>query len=114
LENPYVKVLGHPTGRLLEKRDSYEADWEAIFKFAAANDKAMEINAYPDRLDLPDALVRMAKGFGVKFVIDTDAHMVCDMELMRFGVAVARRGWLTGDEVVNTWDWTKFARWFKI
>lgn len=114
LANPYVKVLTHPTNRLLNERDSSDADWETIFKFAAANKKAMEISAFPNRLDLPDTLVRMAKSFGVKFVIDTDSHEKSQMELMRFGVAVARRGWLTKEDVVNSWDWTKFAKWFNL
>lgn len=114
LENPYMKVLGHPTGRLINKRESIEADWESIFKYAAANNKALEINSYPDRLDLPDNLVRIAKSFGVKFVIDTDSHQAYDMTNMRFGVAVARRGWLTKDDVVNAWDYDRFAKWFRL
>lgn len=114
LKNPYVRVLGHPTGRLLNRRGSYEVDWKTIFKFAAANQKAMEINAYPDRLDLPDSLVRMAKDLGVKFVIDTDSHIASEMDHMVFGVSVARRGWLTQEDVINSWDWTRFAKWFKL
>ncbi|RJQ27961.1 DNA polymerase III, partial [Candidatus Parcubacteria bacterium] len=92
LESPYVKVLGHPTGRLLNQRESYEVDWNEVFKFAAKNNKALEINSSPDRLDLPDILVRQAKEKGVKFVINTDSHEINSMEIMRFGVAVARRG----------------------
>lgn len=114
LANPYVKILGHPTNRLINRRVSSEADWEIIFKYAAANNKALEINAYPDRLDLPDTLVRMAKNLGVRFVIDTDAHIADDMNKMRFGVAVARRGWLTRDDVINSWDWTRFEKWYKL
>lgn len=114
LGNPYVKVLGHPTNRLINRRGSSEVDWEAIFKFAAANNKAMEINAYPDRLDLPDTLVRVAKELGVKFVINTDSHIATDMTLMKFGVAVARRGWLSKEDVVNSWQYNKFAKWFRL
>lgn len=114
LDNAYVKVLTHPTGRLLNERESYQADWEQIFKFAAKNKKALEINACPDRLDLPDNLVRMAKDLGVKFVINTDSHQVYQMENMKFGVAVARRGWATKEDIINTWDWTKLTRWFSI
>lgn len=114
LENPYVKVLGHPTNRLINRRGSSDADWEAIFKYAAKNKKALEINAYPDRLDLPDNLVRMAKNLGVRFVIDTDSHIADDMKMMRYGVSIARRGWLTSEEVVNSWGWTRFAKWFNI
>ncbi|MDD5147159.1 MAG: DNA polymerase/3'-5' exonuclease PolX [Candidatus Daviesbacteria bacterium] len=114
LESPYVKALGHPTGRLIGKRDSYEADWRKIFEFAAKNKKALEINAHPNRLDLRDDLVRTALSFDVKFVINTDAHEVSQMDNMRFGVAGARRGWATKKDVVNTWDWTDLAKWFRI
>lgn len=112
LENPYVKVLTHPTGRLLNERESFEADWPKIFEFAAKNKKALEINAFPDRLDLTDSLVRKAKKYGVKFVINTDSHKLDQMENMRFGVAVARRGWAAKEDIVNTWGWKKFAEWF--
>lgn len=114
LSNPYVKVLGHPTGRLIGKRDSYEVDWERIFKFAGENKKALEINAFPNRLDLRDDLVRRALRYGVKFVIDTDAHIISSMSVLKYGVAVARRGWVTKEDIVNTWDWTSFAKWFNI
>lgn len=114
LANPFVKILGHPTGRMLTKREAYEADWERIFQFAAENNKALEINSFPDRLDLPDHLVRIAKSFKVKFVINTDTHELSSMENMKFGVAVARRGWATPDDIINSWDWTKFAGWFNI
>lgn len=114
LESPYVKVFGHPTGRLLNKRDSYDADWPLIFKFAAEKQIALEINSYPDRLDLPDILVREAKKYGVKFVIDTDSHIALEMDQMVYGVAVARRGWATKEDIINSWDWTTVARWFNI
>lgn len=114
LENPYIRVLGHPTGRLIGKRESYEADWDEIFKFAAENNKALEINAYPNRLDLRDDLVKIAKNYGVKFVINTDSHEIVHMSDMKYGVAVARRGWATKKDIVNTWDWTVFAKWFNI
>ncbi len=114
LESPYVDIISHPTNRLLNERESSEADWEAIFKLAARNTKILEINAYPNRLDLRDDLVREALKFGVKFIINTDAHEVSQMDNMRFGVAVARRGWTTKKDVVNAWDWTTFAKWFKI
>lgn len=114
LQNPNVDIISHPTNRLLNERESSEADWETIFKFAAKNNKLLEINAYPNRLDLRDDLVRLALSFGVKFVINTDAHQVGQMDNMRFGVAVARRGWATKENVVNSWDWKKFAKWFNI
>lgn len=114
LAHPKVKILAHPTGRLLNERDSYDADWNEIFKFAAKNQIAMEINAYPNRLDLPDILARKAKGLGVKFVINTDSHAKEQMENMLFGVSVARRAWLEPDDIINTWDLKKMANWFRI
>ncbi|MBI2022261.1 DNA polymerase/3'-5' exonuclease PolX [Candidatus Daviesbacteria bacterium] len=114
LENPYVDILAHPTGRLLNERPSYEADWEKIFKFCAKNKKLLEIDAFPNRLDLRDDLVRLALSFGVSFIINTDAHHIDQMENMPFGVSVARRGWAEAKSIVNTWDWKKFAEWFNI
>ncbi len=114
LENPYVDIISHPTNRLLNERDSSEADWEKVFKATAKNNKILEINSFPDRLDLRDDLVRQALKFGVKFIVNTDAHEVAQMDNMRFGVAVARRGWATKKDIVNTWDWTDFAKWFKL
>lgn len=114
LENPYVDIISHPTNRLLNERDSSEADWSQIFKYAAKNNKLLEINGYPNRLDLRDDLVREAKEYGVKFVINTDAHEVSQMDNMKFGVSVARRGWVEAKDIVNTWGWTSFAQWFKL
>jgi DNA polymerase (family X) len=114
LNNPCTTILAHPTGRLLNQRESYDADWEEIFKTAAKNRKLLEINAYPNRLDLRDDLIRMALKFGVKFIIDTDSHAIEQMTNMPFGVSVARRGWATRDDIANCWDWKKLAEWFKI
>ncbi|MBU1031697.1 PHP domain-containing protein, partial [Patescibacteria group bacterium] len=114
LESPYVKVLGHPTGRLIGTRESYEVSWDKIFEFAAKNNKALEINSFPSRLDLRDDLVRQAKSFGVKFIINTDAHQISQMDNMKYGAAVARRGWCEPEDIVNAWDWTEFAKWFNI
>jgi len=114
LENPNVDIISHPTNRLLNERDSSKADWVEIFKVAAKNNKILEINGYPNRLDLRDDLVRMTKEYGVKFVVNTDAHEVSQMGNMFFGVSVARRGWAEKKDIVNSWDWTDFARWFNI
>lgn len=114
LANPNVDIISHPTNRLLNERESSEADWDKIFEFCAKYNKLLEINAYPNRLDLRDDLVRKALQFKVKFVIDTDAHEASQMENMEFGVSVARRGWATAKDVVNAWDWKKFADWFNI
>lgn len=114
LASPYIDILSHPTGRLINERGSYDADWDEIFKFCAKNKKLLEINAFPNRLDLRDDLVRRAIVFGVKFIIDTDAHEISQMENMPYGISVARRGWVEAKEVVNTWDWKDLAEWFNI
>jgi DNA polymerase (family 10) len=114
LSSPYVTILAHPTGRLINERESYDADWEEVFRLAAKNKKFLEINAHPNRLDLRDDLVRMALKFGVKFMINTDSHAAEQMVNMPFGVSVARRGWATKKDIVNSWDWTEFAKWFKL
>lgn len=114
LENPHVDIISHPTNRLLNERESSEADWNQIFKLAAKLNKLLEINAFPNRLDLRDDLVRSALKYGVKFIVNTDAHILHQMENMLFGVAVARRGWAAKEDVVNSWEWTKVAKWFNI
>ncbi len=110
----YAKILVHPTGRLLLSRPSYDADWERIFKFCAKNKKALEINAYPNRLDLRDDLIRIASQLGCKFIIDTDAHALEQMENMEYGVDVARRGWLESKSVINSWEWNQVKEFFEI
>ncbi len=110
--HPKVRIYGHPTGRLLLKREGIDADWKEIMRVAKERDIAMEINAYPDRLDLPDLLVRDAINMGVSLCIDTDSHEVHQMEFMRYGVDVARRGWVEPRHVVNTRYRDVFHRWF--
>src|SRR3990167_2178133 len=102
LSYPKVKIFGHPTARLLGKREGVELDWDKIFTFVKERHIALEINAAPPRLDLPDILVREAKESGVKFTIDTDAHKVDHMDFMQYGISVARRGWVTKNDVINT------------
>ena len=114
LENPYTTILAHPTGRLLNERESFDADWEKIFQLAAEKKKLLEINAYPNRLDLRDDLVRQALMAGCKFMIDTDSHAIEQMLNMPFGVSVARRGWATKEDIANTWEWKKLSSWFRI
>jgi len=113
LDFPKVKILGHPTGRLLGKREEIDVFWEEVFEKAKNKNIALEINAWPLRLDLPDILVRQAKNFGVKFIINTDAHSLKEMEGMFYGVSVARRGWLEKDDVLNTFEYGKFKKWLK-
>lgn len=109
--HPKVRIFGHPTGRLLGSREGVSADWAEIFRVAKERDIALEINAAPERLDLPDQLVYEAVGQGVKLVIDTDAHAVEYMDLMRYGVSVARRGWATKRDIVNTLGYNNFKKW---
>jgi DNA polymerase (family 10) len=101
IENPYVTILAHPTGRLLLKRDGYEIDLAAVIDAAAATGTWMEINAAPKRLELDWRWWPLAKRKGVKCVINPDAHRVDRLQDLRFGVGVARKGWLTKDDVVN-------------
>jgi len=101
IENPYTQILAHPTGRLLLKRDGYAYDMERVLDAAQKNGVMMECNASPERLDLKDTHLRMAKERGVKIVISTDAHSLRGLQAMRYGVAMARRGWIEKKEVVN-------------
>jgi DNA polymerase (family X) len=109
LENPNTSLIGHPTGRLLLRRDAYQFDMDAILKAAAKKKVAMELNAYPDRLDLCDRHLRLAKQHGVKLVINTDSHHTSHLGKIRYGVLQARRAWLTKDDVLNTLCAEKFA-----
>ncbi|WP_141586095.1 DNA polymerase/3'-5' exonuclease PolX [Actinomadura sp. WMMA1423] len=102
-ENPHVHVIGHPTARSIGRRPPVDADWDEVFRAAARTGTAMEVDSFPDRLDLPADLIRRAKRFGVKFSVDTDAHSVGHHRNIRYGVGTAQRGWLTPDDVINTW-----------
>jgi DNA polymerase (family 10) len=110
VENPHTSIIGHPTGRLLLRRDAYAFDLDAVLRAGASNRVAMELNAYPDRLDLCDRHLRLAKQLGVKIVINTDSHHTSHMEKIRFGVLQARRAWLTAKDVLNTLPVEKFAK----
>uniref|UniRef100_A0A7C6A978 DNA-directed DNA polymerase n=1 Tax=candidate division WOR-3 bacterium TaxID=2052148 RepID=A0A7C6A978_UNCW3 len=102
LQNPYVHILAHPSGRLISKREGYDVDLEKVLEWALKYNKVLEINAYPDRLDLNDLYARKAKEMGIRLAINTDAHGLLDMEWMRYGVGQARRGWLEKKDVINT------------
>jgi DNA polymerase (family 10) len=102
LSNKNVSILGHPTGRLLLRRDAYPFDMDAVLNTALKNKVAMELNAYPDRLDLNDVHLRMARERGVKIVINTDAHHTSHFEKVKYGILQARRAWLTPKDVLNT------------
>ena len=105
----HISILGHPTGRILLRREGYDFDFDAILKAAATHNVAMELNAYPDRLDLSDRHLKLTKERGVKIVINTDSHHTSHLEKMRFGVVQARRAWLTAADVLNTLAVSQFA-----
>lgn len=110
MENPFVNVIGHPTARRIGKRPPIEFDLDEVFKAAARTGTALEVNSYPERLDLKDEHVLWAKRRGVKFAIDTDAHSPVHLSFMRFGVATGQRGWLTKDDVINAWPLGKLRK----
>src|SRR5438270_301280 len=110
IHNPNTSLIGHPTGRILLRRDAYGFDLDALLGAAAQKKVAMELNAYPDRLDLCDRHLRRAKELGVKIVINTDSHHTTHMEKIRYGVVQARRAWLTKDDVLNTLPAAKFGK----
>src|SRR5215470_7196736 len=110
IENPSTLILGHPTGRQLLRRDEYPFDMDAILKSAAQHKVAMELNAYPDRLDLSDVHLRQAKLHGVKIVMNTDSHHTSHLAKIHYGILQARRAWLTKDDVLNTLPADKFAK----
>lgn len=109
IENKNVSIIGHPTGRILLRRDGYSYDMNAVLKTASTAKCAMELNAYPDRLDLCDQHLRMAKESGVKIVINTDSHHTSHMEKIKYGILQARRAWLTKADILNTSPAEKFA-----
>ncbi|OGK42791.1 hypothetical protein A3A74_01095 [Candidatus Roizmanbacteria bacterium RIFCSPLOWO2_01_FULL_35_13] len=111
LSYPKVKILAHPTGRLLGSREGFELDWAKIFEFCSKKNIAIEINSLPKRLDLPDSLVREALQYKVKFAINTDAHANSHMDGMFYGVSVARRGWCTKNDIINTLSISDFRKW---
>ncbi len=110
VSNPNVSILGHPTGRLQLRREAYDFDFEALLKTAREKQVAMELNAYPDRLDLNDIHLRVARDRGVKIVINTDAHHVSHFEKIKYGMMQARRAWLTANDVLNTLPEREFRR----
>ncbi|MFZ0801564.1 MAG: DNA polymerase/3'-5' exonuclease PolX [Terriglobales bacterium] len=110
VENPNTSIIGHPTGRQLLRRDAYPFDVDAVMKASAQRKVAMELNSFPERLDLCDRHLRLAKQHGVKIVINTDSHHTSHMDKIRFGILQARRAWLTKEDVLNTLPTDKFAK----
>lgn len=111
LEYPNVRILAHPTGRLINKRPAITADWDKVLSVCKTKDIAVEINSNPLRLDLPFELIKKYKSKGVKFIINTDAHDCQSMEFLKYGVDIAKKGWLTKDDVVNTKSLDKIDLW---
>lgn len=113
LSNPHVDLIGHPRGQLIPDRDGADLDMDAVFEAAQISGIALEINANPARLDLEAQYAKRAVELGIPIAIDTDAHAVHEMDLLRFGVMTARRGWVSAPSVLNTWPLEKFEAWIR-
>jgi DNA polymerase (family 10) len=113
IRNPHVDIIGHPTGRLIPDREGADLDMEAVLNAAAETGVALEINAHPSRLDLDDMYARRAKELGIPISINTDSHSEEDFNTLFYGVATARRAWLTKEDVINTWSIKKLLEWLK-
>ena len=113
VENPFTRILGHPTGRLLLGRKGYELDMEKVLDACAANGVAVELNANPYRLDIDWRQIRKALSRGVKISINPDAHSIKQIDYIDIGVRMARKGWCEPDDVVNTRDAAGFERFLK-
>lgn len=113
LSHPKAKILAHPTGRLLNERYGYDLDFDQIFEICKRNNKALEVNAYPNRLDLTDNLIRQTVEHGVKLTTNTDSHASYQMDLMRYGIAQARRGWATKNDIINCMSYNEVVNWLR-
>lgn len=113
LSHKKAKILAHPTGRMLNERPGYDLNWAKLFEFCRKHNKALEINSWPARLDLSDSIIKMAVEENIKLVINTDSHAVEQMDLMKYGVSMARRGWAKKSDIVNTLEYNEFADWLK-
>jgi DNA polymerase (family 10) len=113
MENPFVHVIGHPTTRKINNRQPVEFDLDEVFRAAARTGTALEVSAYPDRLDLKDEHILWARRHGAKFAVDTDSHATTHLPLMRYGVGSAQRGWLTKDDVINAWPLAKLKKFLR-
>lgn len=107
MDNPYVDIIGHPTGRLISSREGYTMDLTKVMEKATTTGTWLECNAYPDRLDLNDVHLKKAKEMGIRISLGTDAHAVDELNYLKYGLATCRRGWLEPDDVVNTYPWSK-------
>jgi len=112
MKNPHVDIISHPTGRILKQRDEYQADFDKILRAAKETRTILEINSSPDRLDLKDTNIKKAKELGIKMIINTDSHHSSQMEVIRFGIAQARRGWAENKDIINTQPLAKLLKYF--
>ena len=112
MKNPHVDIISHPTGRILKQRDEYQADFDKILRVAKEAKTILEINSSPDRLDLKDSNIRKAKEVGIKMIINTDAHHTSHLEVMKLGIAQARRGWAENKDIINTQPLSKLLKYF--
>ncbi len=112
-ENPHVHVIGHPTTRLIGRRPGIDADLDEVFAACARTGTALEINGQPDRLDLGDEDILRARSHGAKFAVDSDAHSLLHLAYLRYGIGTAQRGWLTPDDVINTWPLRRLRRFLR-
>ena len=113
MENPNVDIIFHPTGRLIQRREAYKVDMDELLETAKKTKTVMEIDSFPDRLDLKDEYVRKAVEIGVKLAIDTDAHTTAHLKFLRYGIAQARRGWATKSDIINTRSWEQMLKQLK-
>ena len=113
MRNPHVDVIAHPSGRLIPNREGADLDMEAVLATAVETGVALEINAHPSRLDLDDVYARRAWQMGIRLCINTDAHSASDMDMLPFGVATARRGWVQAKDVLNTWQPKQLLEWLR-
>jgi DNA polymerase (family 10) len=113
IKNPYVTVIAHPTGRLIGERDAYEVDMEKVFSAAKEAGKAMELNAYPLRLDINDTYAKRAKEMNIPIMINTDTHVIQQFDFMIYGVSIGRRGWLEKNDVINTLNMENLLKWLR-
>jgi len=113
MENPHVDIISHPTGRIIKQREEYEFDLDKILEVARETKTVLEINSFPNRLDLKDTNIRKAKKAGVKMIINTDSHTKRTFSLMKYGIFQARRGWAEKGDIINCWPVEKMKSFLK-
>jgi DNA polymerase (family 10) len=113
IRNPHVDLIAHPTGRMIPNREGADLDMDAVLSEATKNQVALEINAQPSRLDLDEVYARRSIQTGVLLGINTVAHSESDLDMLQFGLAIARRGWVQAEEVINTWPSERLLSWLQ-